>query len=115
MNGWPDVNAAPDEQQPATDYFAQSLANAKNGQREFLRRAQQNLAKAQAKTLKPLRDRLRSALAISNEADMKAALSKIREDLPSMLLRINQQSGTARELEKIMGTAIVQGLTANRE
>lgn len=112
MAGWPDVNA--DGRQPATDYFGQALANSREGDRAFLALAGRQLAKAQAETLKPLRDRLKAALALSNEQEFRAALAKIRHDLPSLLLKINQRPETARALEQAMGAAMVDGLTTTR-
>jgi hypothetical protein len=102
--------AAKGEGDEATRAFADAIANEDPKQKALIVAATKELAKAQAKVLKPIRDRLKFILSLSNEESMAKELAKFRADLPTLLLKVNANPATARELEKLMGAALINGV-----
>jgi len=76
----------------------------------FRRQAMRSLALNQARALTPLRKRIEEANAIDNDEQRQAALAAINKDLPSILGKINDESGELiRSLEAIIGTSLASG------
>ena len=92
--------------------FTRLLGNEKVDNRKLISTATQQLAKQQAIVLKPLRDRLAAIQEITNETEFKAAVAKLKSDLPDMLLRINKSPVTAKILEGTMTAALLNGMQA---
>jgi hypothetical protein len=87
-------------------------ANAVPVSRVFLNRAKHTLAKSTAAALKPLRDRLGEVLSISDDAQYLASLKKLKQDLPSLLTRINKTPANYEALRQITGAMVLNGLTS---
>ena len=92
--------------------FAMILGNERVDNRKLISNANRLLAQKQAIVLKPLRDRLAAIQEITNEAQFKAAVAKLKSDLPAMLLQINKSPVTAKILEQTMTAAILNGMQA---
>ncbi len=71
--------------------------------------ARVELAKAQAKTLLPLRTALAEAAQIEDPAQQQAALKALQERLPEMLKKMNLKPETAKVLENTMSAALLNG------
>jgi hypothetical protein len=68
----------------------------------------QLLSSALAADLAPVRARLETILALEDDAALKAELKALQADLPTLLPK---DSAAAVALEKILGTALLEGLT----
>jgi hypothetical protein len=88
------------------------LGNERVDNRKLISNANRLLAQKQAIVLKPLRDRLAAIQEITNEAQFKAAVAKLKSDLPAMLLRINKSPVTAKILEGTLTAAFLNGMQA---
>jgi phage gp29-like protein len=80
----------------------------------FRRAALKDLSEAQAKTLKPLVDRIEAILALPDDK-IDAALAKLKADLVHIRGDILRDPAVADAFEKILGTALVQGAATARE
>jgi hypothetical protein len=74
----------------------------------------QALAQATAADLQPVRLRLQRIMQITDPEIMREKLVAFRADLPQLLLDINADPESALVMEKILGTALANGLTAQR-
>jgi hypothetical protein len=72
----------------------------------------QLLAAATAADLAPVRARLDAILALDDEAAFRSELAALQAELPQLLQTVNREPRTANILEKIIGTALLEGLTA---
>ena len=102
---------AENERRP-TAVFSRMLGNEKVDNRKLITNANRLLAQKQAIVLKPLRDRLAAIQEITNEDQFKAAVAKLKGDLPAMLLQINKSPVTAKVLEQTMTAALLNGMQA---
>ena len=75
----------------------------------LLSAALEQLARAEAADLRPLRDRLEIILTIEDDAALKTALDKFQRELPAYLLDINKSPAAAIVLENSFGAALLNG------
>jgi hypothetical protein len=94
----------------STRQFADAIANEDPKQKALI-----TAATREAKVLKPIRDRLTFILSLGNEESMAKELARFRGDLPSLLLKVNANPATAKELEKLLAAAMINGLAAEKE
>ena len=103
--------AQPMWQGNSTLKFQKELGNESLDQRKLITNATQQLAKQQAIVLAPLKQRLKMIQSLANEDAFRAAVQKLRSDLPAILLQINRSPVTAKILENTIAAALVSGLT----
>lgn len=85
---------------------SQSAANATS--RSFPADSRKLIADSFASDLAPVRARLETILAIDDESAFRSELAAIQKELPTLLPKNSQ---AAEALEKIIGTAMLEGLT----
>lgn len=83
-------------------------------QKRALRKYQRTFAKGVATDLVPLRDEIRSILAIDNEGELKQKLDDLRRRLPDYLGKIMQDSAAARAMEGVLTDSIKRGARVKR-
>ena len=89
--------------------FADELAN-EGTVKGFLTVALKNIAKAQAAELEPIRRRIKAIMEIPNEDDFRRELAALRNELPTMLLRVNRKPKAARAFEAAIATSMFNGI-----
>jgi phage gp29-like protein len=72
--------------------------------------ARAELARAQARVLLPLRQRLAEIEAMTDESAQKEALVALRNDLPALLKKMNADPRTARIIENTLAASLFNGL-----
>ncbi len=90
------------------------LANRKQPSR-LVSVAREELARAQARALLPIRRRLAEIEGMGDEGAQKEALIKLRDDLPSLLKKLNINPSAAAAIEKAMAAAFFNGLAEGAE
>ncbi len=85
------------------------LSNRKQPSR-LVSMAREELARAQAKALLPIRQRLAEIERMGDEVAQKEALVKLRGDLPSLLKKMNVNPATAKAIEKAMAASFFNGI-----
>jgi hypothetical protein len=97
------LNASTDRRLPITDNRSPITSQA------LLSAALEQLARAEAADLRPLRDRLEIILTIEDDAALKTALAKFQRELPAYLLDINRKPAAAIVLENSFAAALLNG------
>ncbi|MBI4024842.1 MAG: DUF935 family protein [Verrucomicrobia bacterium] len=80
----------------------------------LLAAAREELGRAQARALLPLRERLAEIETIANANDQQEALRRFQRDLPALLKKINAAPATAQVLEKTLGAALLNGMATQK-
>lgn len=90
-----------------------TAANASVEER-FLHNALAVEAEASAEDFRAVFERLATIEGIESEGEMRAALERFRAALPEVLRMVNRHGRLASEREKVIGTALVDGLIERR-
>jgi phage gp29-like protein len=92
-----------------------ALVNAAEKGREaiFMSQALSELSPAARKVMEPLMTRLASVYAIEDPAQQKSALARLKTELPQLYKEaLSRSSEVASVMERVIGTALVSGLSA---
>lgn len=89
-----------------------NTANVMTHSKVFLRNAMIRLAKDTSAAVRPLRERVLSISGMTNEEQMKAALTDLQDQLPMMLRTINRNPENGQALRDIIATMAINGLTS---
>jgi len=81
---------------------------------QFVMQARKLLASDTSSDLKPIRARIEQILQLKDE-DLQRAMEKLMADLPAILKQINADPKAAEALEKILGSALAEGMTKKPE